>query len=183
MAKEAKQGDKPQGDKEAAQTDIKVSEAKGEGRHSLASLGDIEREIDRAFDRFFRGGWRWPSIGEFPSLPALKEAFEGKLPKINVIDRDRELVVEAELPGMKKSDIDVTLAENSVTIKASRREEAKKEEGEYHRREISREYTARTVGLPSAVDAAGAKATFEDGVLRVTLPKKEGPERQNVRID
>lgn len=180
MAKEVKQSGVSESKK--SESDINVTEAK-EGRRSLASLGDIEREVDRAFDRFFRGGWRWPSISEFPSLPTLKEAFEGKLPKINLIDRDKELVVEAELPGMKKSDIDVTVAENSITIKASRREEEKKEDGEYHRHEISREYTARTVGLPSAVDAAAAKATFEDGVLRVTLPKKESAERHSVSID
>jgi HSP20 family protein len=104
---------------------------------------------------------------------------------MNVIDRDDELVVEAELPGVKKADIDVSLSGDSITIKATTYQKTEKEgdeKGEYHRREIARGLISRTMTLPSVVDPAKASATFEDGLLRVTLPKSDRAKRQSVPI-
>lgn len=143
-------------------------------------------EMDRMFDAFFGGrrhGWlspfasRWPGFGELPA------PFEGRTPKVDVIDRDHEVVVKAELPGVKKEDLDVTLGDNSVTIRATTRQETKEEKENYYRSEISSGSFMRTVGLPAAVDAEKAKAKFADGVLEMTLPKVEGAKRRNVKIE
>ncbi len=186
LGKEAEQQTGEAESKEDAGQEIQVKEAaappSAESRGALASLADIEQEVERAFDRFLKGSWRRPSLWEFPTFPALREAFEAKLPKVNVIDRDQEILIEAELPGMKKQDIEVSLAQDSVTIKASREEETE-EHGEYHRKEISREFSARTVGLPCSVDASGAKAVFEDGLLSIALPKTDGGKRQSIPIE
>ena len=121
--------------------------------------------------------WQWPSWGELPA------PFEGKVPHVDVIDRDEEIVVRAEVPGVEKKDLDVSLTENTVTIKGEARREEKAEKGDYYRCEISRGAFARTVMLPSEVDADKAKASFKDGVLELTLPKIEKSKRRSIRLD
>lgn len=141
-------------------------------------------EMDRMFDSFFgprSRGWlspfHWPSFGELPA------PFEGRTPKVDVIDRDHEVVVKAELPGVKKENLDVTVGDNSVTIRATTRQETKEEKENYYRSEISRGEFSRTVGLPATVDAAKAKAKFTDGVLEMTLPKVNEAKRRTVKIE
>ncbi|MGE0621910.1 MAG: Hsp20/alpha crystallin family protein [Pseudomonadales bacterium] len=168
----------------AAAGDIKVSETRPaeQKKSALTSFSDIEREVERAFERFFSRGWL-PSLREFPShLPMLKESFEGRMPKVDVIDKDEELVVEAELPGVRKSDIDVSLGDDSITIKASTYRKEEETEGEYQRREISRGLFSRTITLPGTVDPEKATASFEDGLLKVTLPKTDRSKRQSIPI-
>ena len=169
---------------------IAVPEARSTVAGPFARLADIEREVERAFENVFDRGWlrplRWdfPSLRPFGELPSLKEAFEGKTPKVNVIDRDDEVVIEAELPGVEKDDIEVSLAENGVTIKATtRREKEEEEEGQYHRREITRGYFSRTVPLPCAVDDSKAKAAFKDGILTLSAPKAEAAKGRKISVD
>ena len=130
-------------------------------------------EMDRMFEGFFPGGWMRPFHWERPTWSKLPEPFEGRMPKVDVIDRDDEILVRAELPGVEKKDIDVSTTENTVTIKGSTRAEEKEERGDYYRCEISSGSFARTLALPGNVDASKAKATFKDGVLELTLPKIE----------
>ena len=168
----------------AATADIKVSETKPaeHKKGALTTLSDIEREVERAFERFFSRSWL-PSLRELPgNLPLFRESLEGRMPKVDVLDRDDELVIEAELPGVKKSDIDVSLSGDSITIKASTYRKEEEEKGEYQRREISRGLFSRTVTLPATIDPDRATATFEDGLLKVTLPKTDGAKRQSVPI-
>jgi len=101
---------------------------------------------------------------------------------VDVIDRDDEVVVKAELPGVEKKDLDVSVTETSVTIKGTTSHEEKEEKGDYYRCEISRGAYARTVALPSYVDADKAKASFKDGVLELTLPKVEKSKRRSIEI-
>ena len=142
-------------------------------------------EMDRMFDAMFgrRHGWvqpffQWPSWGAELPVP-----FEGRTPKVDVVDRDQEIVVKVELPGVKKEDLDVTVSDNNITIRARSRYESKEEKGEYYRCEISRGEFARTLGLPSPVDADKAKAKFTDGILELTLPKTGETRRHSVKID
>jgi len=105
------------------------------------------------------------------------------MPKVDMIDRDGEIVVRAELPGVKKDDVEVTLSEHSVTIKAHTCREEKEEKDEYYRREMSRGDFQRTLTLPGGVDDAKTKAKFADGVLELTLPKMEKTSRRKVKVD
>jgi HSP20 family protein len=104
------------------------------------------------------------------------------MPKVDVIERDDEVIVKAELPGVDKKDLDVSVTENSVTIKGTTSHEEKEEKGDYYRCEISRDAYARTVALPSYVDADKAKANFKDGVLELKLPKVEKSKRRSIEI-
>lgn len=139
-------------------------------------------EIDRMFEDYFSRGWMRPFRWEWPSLGEMAKPFEGKMPKVDVIERDDEVVVKAELPGVEKKDLDVSVTENSVTIKGTTSHEAKEEKGDYYRCEISRGAYARTVALPSYVDADKAKASFKDGVLELKLPKVEKSKRRTVEV-
>ena len=151
---------------------------KAEPRRALSPF----EEMDRMFEDFFPRGWMRPFRWEWPSLGEMAKPFEGKIPKVDVIDRDDEVVVKAELPGVEKKDLDVSVTETSVTIKGTTSHEEKEEKGDYYRCEISRGAYARTVALPSYVDADKAKASFKDGVLELTLPKVEKSKRRSIEI-
>jgi HSP20 family protein len=162
--------------------DIEVSEpAEQRGARSVAPFWDFDRDFERAFENFFNRGWlRSPRWADFPSL---RESMGEKSLKVNVIDRDNEVVVEAELPGVKKDDLDVSMTENTVTIKASTRKEEKEEKGDYRRREISTGFFSRTLSLPVAVQGEKAKAAFKDGILTLTLPKTEQAKKLSIKVD
>ena len=89
----------------------------------------------------------WPSWGE------LGVTFEGRMPKVEVINRDDEVVVRAEVLGVEKDDLDVSVSDNAVTIKGGTKREEKEEKGDYYRCEISRGTFARTVVLSDYVDS------------------------------
>ena len=89
----------------------------------------------------------------------------------------------AALPGVKKEDLDVTINNQTITIRTSTREEKKEEEqGKYFRREITRGEFQRTLSLPDNVDDANAKASFKDGILTVNIPKTEKSKRKTIEI-
>ncbi len=85
------------------------------------------------------------------------------------------------MPGVKKEDLDVSINNQTITIRTSTKEE-KKEEGKYYRREITRGEYQRTLSLPDNVDADHAKATFKDGILKVTIPKTTKGKRKSIEI-
>lgn len=140
-------------------------------------------EMERWFGEFGRRGWLHPMNWEWPQQLETLTPFEGKTPKVDMIDREKELVVRAELPGVNKDDLEVTVTDHSVTIKAQTKHEETEEEGEYYRHEMSRGEYQRTLALPGTVDEGKAKATFTDGVLELTLPKTEKTHRKTVRVE
>ena len=140
-------------------------------------------QIERMLDDLAAGDWLHPWHGEWPAWARLGAPFEGRSPKVDIIDRDQELLVHAELPGVDKKDLDVTVTDTSVSIKGETRKQAREEKGDYCRCEISRGAFARTLALPAEVESANAKATFRDGVLELTLPKKLASKRRSVTIE
>ncbi len=138
-------------------------------------------EMNRMFDQFFGNGWMRPWRYSWPSLPELALP-EMNAPKVDVIDREAEVLIKAELPGVDKKDLDISMGENTVTIKASTMHEEKAEQGDFFRHEISNGTFSRTVVLPAPVDGARAKAVFKDGVLELTVPKVEAAKRHTVKI-
>jgi HSP20 family protein len=139
-------------------------------------------EAERLLDRLMGRGWLSPFAWSSPLLADLFEPLETRLPSLDVIDRDEEIVVRAEVPGVDKKDLDVSLSDNMLTIKGQSSREEKEEKGDYHRREISRSAFARTVTLPGAVDASKATASMKDGILEIILPKVEGSKRRSITV-
>ena len=140
-------------------------------------------EMDRLFDAFSSHNWFRPFQMEWPRLNKTAMPFEGKIPDVDVIERDDEIVVKAEMPGVDKKDIDISVTQNSVTIKGVTSHEEKEEKGDYHRCEIARGSYVRTMSLPADVDETKSKATYKDGVLQLTLPKLKKSKRHSIKVD
>jgi len=138
-------------------------------------------EMDSLFDRLFEGGFLRPFDWRWPDLAGLRR-FEERLPRVDVIDRDDEVVVRAEIPGVHKDELDVSLSDSHLTIKGETHEE-KEEKGEFYHSEIRHGSFTRTVRLPETVQDDKAKARFEDGLLEITIPKAEKAKRHSVEID
>ncbi|WP_333841191.1 Hsp20/alpha crystallin family protein [Pelomicrobium sp.] len=143
----------------------------------LSPFEDFERMFDELlsyrFPRLFR--WDWPTIPDVARIGA-------RVPKLDIIDRDAEVVVRAEVPGVNKEDIEISLTGNVLTIKGESKREEKEEKGDYYRCEISRGAFSRTVSLPAEVDESKAKASLSDGVLEITLPKTETAKKRTIKI-
>jgi len=140
-------------------------------------------EMERWFDLFGRHGWLHPIRWEWPLPTEQVTPFEGRMPNVDVIDREGELIVRAELPGVEKDGVSITVSGNTFVLRAETKHEEREEKGEYYRHETSRGEFERTLQLPAAVDANNAKATFRNGVLEVTLPKVEKTMRTEIRIE
>jgi len=148
---------------------------------AVSRVGDFEQDIEQMFENFLSRNWLRP-FRDFPSLPSLRGSVEARLPKVDVIERDGEIAVKAELPGYDKKDIQVSLTDRTLTIRATTRKETKEEKGEYFRREISSGEVSRTLTLPSEVDGARTKAEFKDGLLEIVAPKVTKSSRHQVEV-
>ena len=123
-------------------------------------------EIDRLFDDFMSdfGGWR----------TRLPRPFDTEqMPSIDVSETDKEVEVKADLPGMDEKDIEVSLSNGILTIKGERKaeKEDKDEKKNFHRVERSYGLYRRSIALPAEIDEDKVKASFDKGVLSVTMPK------------
>jgi HSP20 family protein len=150
---------------------------------SPASVFHPLNEMERAFERFFNRNW--PSFwgrSDFPAFDTLVDFERQRMPNLDVVDQDSEIVVRAEIPGIDKKDVSISLTDNLLTIKGETQKEKKDDKGNYHRREISRSSFARTVTLPSSVDASKSVASLKDGVLEIKLPKAESSRRRSIAV-
>ena len=145
-------------------------------------LGPFE-EMERMLDNYFSKGWMRQFHTDWPPFPRLSQPFEGKSPSVDVIDRDDVVIVKAELPGVDKKDIDVSVTNNTVTIKGKTSHEEKEEKGDFYRCEISRGSYSRTLSLPAEVDEGRSKAKVKDGILELTLPKLTKSKRHSVKVE
>jgi len=114
-----------------------------------------------------------------------RSAFESSLtPKMDMYEEEKELVIKAEMPGIRKKDLDITLDGDVLTIKAEKKEE--KEEGEEGTTHYTRERRfgqyIRSMTLPTKVDAENISATLKKGLLEIKLPKAEAPEVKKIDV-
>ena len=104
-------------------------------------------------------------------------------PAVDIYETDKEIVLKAELPEMQEKDIDIKVEDNVLSITGERRMEKEVKEENYHRIERSYGSFNRSFTLPRTVDREGIKAAYKDGVLKVTLPKKEETKPKQIKID
>lgn len=162
----------------------KAGEKKGEvvPVRALPPASVWEQEFDRLFDRMLEDFRRftWPSLlgpeRWWPAFPRLR------MPAMDVYEEADQVVVKADVPGVSKDDIEITLAGSALTIRGERKKEEKVKEHDFFRQERSREAFARTVQLPADVKAEEVKATFKDGVLEVRMPKTEEAKRKVIKV-
>lgn len=132
---------------------------------------DLQREINRMFDRFFRG---------------FSEEEEVRLatwsPRVDISETDDEYIVRAEVPGVSKDDIKITVKDNLVTIKGEKKQEKETKNENFHRIERIYGSFSRTFTLPGAVKVDKVEAKFKDGVLTIKLPKVEEEKPKEIEI-
>jgi HSP20 family protein len=131
----------------------------------------FRREVDRLFDDFFSGRspTRWPG--------------EGIDLRLDVSETDKELTIAAELPGVDEKDVEVTLADDLLTIRGEKKREHTQRNGDYHMVERSYGSFARSLRLPFKVDQDKVDARFEKGVLTISLPKPPEIQQSTKRIE
>ncbi len=123
-------------------------------------LMDLQREMNRVFDDFWRGF-------DLPSPVFGRSSW----PHIDVAETDTEFKVTAELPGLEEKDVEVTLRDNALTLSGEKRNEREEREaGRYYAERFHGRFS-RTIQLPDEVDADKVAAAFKNGVLTVLLPK------------
>lgn len=148
------------------------------------SLTGLRDEMNHLFDEFFTGfERRAPSLFRHYEPGWLLGRRRGELlPAVDVAEDDKEVRLTAELPGMKESDVEVVLRDDMLTVKGEKRSERKEDKEDYHLTE--RRYGAfeRTFRLPEAALPDKISASFEDGVLTVTVPKKTEPKKAGKKI-
>ncbi len=147
-------------------------------RHLPRTFDEMDEVFDRMFEEFFPRGWMRPF--RFGHGSWAEDVYGGRTPRIDIIDHEDDLLVRAELPGVEKKDLDVSLTEDTVTIKAKSRHEEQEEDERYYRHEIVGGEFSRTLSLPCRVKGDETKARFVGGVLELTLPKLEKTERLTV---
>ena len=145
----------------------------------------MQEELDRTFNEFFARP-HYPQIGPGKTgggiepvqrMPGMRKAFT------DVQETDKEIIITAELPGMNKEDIEVNVTQDRIEITAQKKEESQEEkEG---MKTYGRRYAGffRSVPLPGMVKADDAKATYKNGVLEITLPKREVTKSRNLPIE
>ena len=143
----------------------------------MKELEDMRRDMERLLEEVFEPSRRrrhwWPKSPEGSVV----------FPNVDMYDRKTEIVVKAELPGIERERIDLTITRDAITIKGEiRREEGIKDE-DYYAREISYGNFTRTLALPSEVESEKAKATFRNGVLEIVLPKKEEAKPKEIKVE
>jgi HSP20 family protein len=122
-------------------------------------------EMDRLMEEAFSG---WPFGMRWRRLPAEEMAWA---PSIDMYEKEDSFIVRAEIPGVKKEDVDISIRGEMLTIKGERKAEAQVKEEEYHRCEVCYGSFSRSLSLPAAVDSDKVEATYEDGMLEIRLPK------------
>lgn len=121
------------------------------------------RHLARLFEDFLNEDWS----GLLPT------PFGGRDVRVDIRETDTEIVLEAELPGVKKEDIEITLDDNHLTLRAKTQAETEEKRDNYLRRERRSGSLTRSFLLPAEVKEEEVKARFENGLLELKLPKKE----------
>ncbi len=147
--------------------------------HEEEPLVPAAREIEDFFAEAFEHPWRWWMRA--PLRRAAREVVRFT-PDIDMSETDKDYRVTAELPGLSKDDVQISLDEGVLTISGEKREEKKEEKENYWRMERSYGSFVRRVPLPSGVNEDAIEASFKDGVLTITLPKTEEAKGKKIEI-
>src|ERR687885_2312810 len=104
------------------------------------------------------------------------------IPNVDIFENKDQIVLEAELPGMNREDFDLSIENNVITLRGERKFEKKDDGDNYHRVERAYGTFTRSFTLPQTVSGEGATAEYKNGVLRVTLPKREEVKARRIEI-
>jgi len=128
------------------------------------------------FDRVFR------RMNPFVQLPELSAETLGWTPSVDLVDNDEEYLLTADLPGVRREDVEITFEDGVLTLKGMRKQESEKKERKYHIWERSYGSFERSFTLPRTVDPEKIRADFEDGVVKIHMPKSAESRGRRIQI-
>lgn len=134
-------------------------------------LRTLQEEVNRLFSTNLTRGFGEEGIG--------RGAWN---PSVDIYENKDEIILEAELPGMNREDFELTVENNVITLRGERRFEKREDSDNYHRVERSYGAFTRSFTLPQTVSAEGASAEYNNGVLRVMLPKREETKSRRIEV-
>ncbi|MGQ9813210.1 MAG: Hsp20/alpha crystallin family protein [Dissulfurimicrobium sp.] len=132
-------------------------------------LSKLRREIDKVWEDFFGGGEIVTTEGSW-------------IPAVDLSETKDNLIIRVEVPGIDSKDIDISIAGDMLTIKGEKKQQTEEKEENYHRLETRYGSFSRMIRLPVSIDAEKASATYEKGVLKLVLPKKEELKPKQIEI-
>jgi HSP20 family protein len=140
----------------------------------FSRLSQLESEFERLFDM------RWPRMRPFQQLWAGGNEF---VPRVDIYEQNGDLITKAELPGVKKEDVDVSLEGGDLVIRGERKQESEVKEENFYRMERLSGSFYRRLPMPEGVQADQIKANFSDGVLEIRVPKPQPAEEKATKIE
>ncbi len=155
-----------------------------ENERSMVPLGGHERRLRPIFEEMegmMGSPWGWP----FRVRPLARSMMSARdwMPAVDVFEQDNMMVVRADLPGMKKEDIDVSVRDDMLILQGHREEEREVKGETYYGSERATGRFFRSFGLPDGVSLDEIQASYTDGVLEVSVPKRDVQESQSVQIE
>jgi HSP20 family protein len=143
-------------------------------RPPVNPFGSLHREIDRLFDDFARG------LGL-----AETQGVNNLMPRTDVTETDKEIQITAELPGLERKDVDISLEDNVLTIRGEKKIEKDEGDGSGKNVHVSERVYGmfyRVIELPKGVDPSRVQATMSNGVLKITIPKPSQSEAKKIEV-
>lgn len=138
-------------------------------------FNNMQREMDRLFS---------PLMGRMQSGLGEAETFMRKfMPAVNVSEDEKQIIVKAELPGLEAKDVEVSVADDRLTIEGEKKFEKKSDKEDVHLMESAYGAFKRVIDLPDSVDFSKVEATFKNGILTVQLPKKADATKPSKKVD
>ena len=134
----------------------------------LATQDTFNRLFNETFSRFVGGGD--------------EQASRGWVPAVDIVENDQNLVLKAELPGFDPKDVEIRVEDGMLYLKGERKFERDEKKENYHGIERSYGTFSRTFALPGSVDVDNVKAEYKDGLLTLTVPKKEEAKPKTIKI-
>jgi HSP20 family protein len=151
------------------------------GRAMRPFTHGMEEFFENAFPRRWMEGFFDPYALRRPFMSDFDEKFD-LLPKVDIVDKDDALIVRAEVPGVKKDDLEITIAGDRLVFEAKREFEEEEKKEDFVRHEMAYGRLYRAVMLPAEVEGDKAKAELKDGVLEIALPKVEATTPFKVKV-
>lgn len=152
---------------------MRLAKLKEDGSKALLRPWSLDPGLGQMFDNFldFSKDWEFPIRG-------------GELfPTVDITETAKEYSIHAEIPGMRKEDTKISIANNLLTLSGEKKSEIKKEDKKLHRMESYYGSFQRSFVLPGSIRADKVTANFKDGVLTITIPKSEEALEKNVDIN
>ena len=133
-------------------------------------LIDVRDDFERIVDRIFR-----------PEL----DLWEGqtKAPLVDIYEENDAIVVKAEIPGLKKEEIDISISDDAITLSGKKKDVKEVKKENFYQKEIREGSFLRSLSLPCKVDREKVKASYKDGMLEVILPKSPEEKKKEIKVN